>query len=80
MAVRPVKLRPRGPASRLDNQLVHPRSIWLSADNDGFHGLVGGRDFHSILLTIFERSGLWRGDVWDPLGCFPGRVKLPPQS
>jgi len=72
MAIRPVKLGPCWATGGLDNQLVHPRSIWLSTNNDGVHGLAGSRDFYSILLAIFERFGLWRGNVWHSLGCFPG--------
>jgi len=43
----------------------------LSKDYDGLHDMDGCDDFHPCFCTVLARLGIWRGNVWHIMGCFP---------
>jgi hypothetical protein len=80
VAVRAIQLICRWPAVRPADQCLCTRPIRLSADHDGFYGMDGSRDFHSILLTLLGSSVIWRGYVWYSVGRFSGMPQNKPSA
>lgn len=72
MAVWSVKLCPRWSVGWSDYQRVLSGSLWLSKNHDVLHGMDGCCHLHRLLCTVAVGLGLWRIDVRNTLGCFPG--------
>jgi hypothetical protein len=73
MAVGAVELVRCRPAVRANHQPLRARQIRMSANYDSLHGMDGGGNLHSILLTLARCIVVWRGHVRHPVGSLPGK-------
>lgn len=73
MAEWSLELGARRPIGGTPRQRIYPRSIRLSAYNDGVHDLDGNHDFYPRLCTLLAGSSVWRSDVRNFVGSLSGR-------
>ncbi|RKU47115.1 hypothetical protein DL546_004473 [Coniochaeta pulveracea] len=60
-------------ARRAAPQRLLPGPSWRPTDYDAVHGLDDCCDLHPCFCSILAGVRLWRGHVWNFVGCLPGK-------